>query len=346
MYNAEKYIGECLDSILGQTLKNFEVIVVDDCSTDSGPAIVESYAEKFGGRLTLTHMDSNTGSGAMPRNKGMMLSRGEYITFVDNDDLITSTALEELYTLAKEYDADVVYCEKNYRAKDDGTFHDIEIGQSGIPVDKPTFETEDLTERVQEILRGRYIAPQWRKMVRRKLIFEHEIFFPDTRPSDDDIWTYALVFYAKKFLRVPNAVYTRRLSENSIMREKKNSQQMVTFWTNPIVRGVKALDKLMSKHEFFQKNPQYRYIVVEFFINSKIGAFLNESFQLPPVAVYEAIKQEFGDKLGEYDVLVSALCTVINTQQKIFAINQQKFNEFAAQAQKRIAELEAQLKTK
>ena len=51
MYNAEKYIGECLDSILAQTFQNFEVIIVDDCSTDSSYSIVESYAEKFGGRL-------------------------------------------------------------------------------------------------------------------------------------------------------------------------------------------------------------------------------------------------------------------------------------------------------
>jgi len=54
MYNAEEYVGECLNSLLAQTFQNFEVIVVDDCSTDSSPAIVESYTEKFGGRLKLT----------------------------------------------------------------------------------------------------------------------------------------------------------------------------------------------------------------------------------------------------------------------------------------------------
>ncbi|MCR5833692.1 MAG: glycosyltransferase family 2 protein [Selenomonadaceae bacterium] len=81
LYNVEKYIGEALDSLLAQTFKNFEVIVVDDCSTDSSCAIVENYKEKFNGRLTLFHMEENTGSGAMPRNKGLYLSRGEYVTF-------------------------------------------------------------------------------------------------------------------------------------------------------------------------------------------------------------------------------------------------------------------------
>ena len=106
---------------------------------------------------------------------------------------------------------------------------------------------------------------------------------------------------------------------------------------------MKKLDAFLIKANL---NPQHHYKILESFIQSHFSRFFQESFQLSPVAVYETIKQEFGDKLGEYDVLVSALCTVINTQQKIFAINQQNFNQFAAQAQKRIAELEAQLKTK
>ena len=94
LYNAERYISECLDSVLNQTFDNYEVIVVDDCSTDNSVAIVESYAEKFGGRLILSRMDKNSGSGGLPRNKGIMLSRGEYIQFLDADDMLTNTALE------------------------------------------------------------------------------------------------------------------------------------------------------------------------------------------------------------------------------------------------------------
>lgn len=93
LYNAEKYIAESLDSLLAQTFQNFEVVVVDDCSTDSSCDIVESYASKFGGRLTLSHMAKNSGSGGLPRNKGMMLSCGEYIQFLDADDTLTRTAL-------------------------------------------------------------------------------------------------------------------------------------------------------------------------------------------------------------------------------------------------------------
>ena len=341
--NAEKYIGECLDSLLNQTFKNFEVIVVNNCSTDNSVEVVKNFAPKFD-EFTLAHMEYNTGSGAMPRNKGFAFSRGEFVFFMDADDLVTPTALEEMYTLAKDFDADVVYCEDNYRVQADGSGLHREIGEKNITIDKPTFETNDMAERVKGILIGKYLAPQWRKFTRRKIIVEHELFFPDTRPSEDDIWTYGLLIHAQKFLRVPNLTYCRRLSEDSIMRKKKTPQQTITFWTNPVLLGLKTLDKFMSRHEFFQQNPQYRYAVLKKFVNSKFGAFFSESFKLPPFAVYETIKQEFGDKLGEWDVVISALCTALNTQQKISAVNQQKFNQFAAQAKARIAQLEAEVK--
>ncbi|MBR1804747.1 MAG: glycosyltransferase family 2 protein [Selenomonadaceae bacterium] len=176
LYNAEKYIAECLDSLLAQTFVDFEVIVVDDCSTDSSCAIVEGYHEKFNGRLTLSHMETNTGCGALPRNKGMMLACGEYVAFLDDDDMFTKTALEELYTLAKDFDADVVYCEDNYRIKPDGSGVHREIQGVRTLVDKPTFEADSLEIRVQQILQDKYLQPQWKKFVRRSLIVEHEIF--------------------------------------------------------------------------------------------------------------------------------------------------------------------------
>ena len=331
---------------MNQTFQNFEVIVVDDCSTDSSCAIVESYAEKFGGRLILAHMEKNSGGCALPRNKGLNFSRGEYIFFMDADDLFTPTALEEMYTLAKNYDADVVYCEKFYILNSADKSIKIDSGQRGEFIDKPTLETENLSERVQGTFTGRYWVTPWIKLVRRKLIIEHEIFFPHCKPSEDDIWTYGLVFYAKRFLRVPNAVYIYRPNEESVMNKSKTPEQHINFWTNPAMLGIKTLDRFMSKIEFFQKNTSYRYAILEMFLASKILAPYKDSWQMPPFKIYETIKKEFGDKFGEQDVLISALCTFAMNLQKINAINIQKFNQFVDQAQKRIAQLEAELSKK
>ena len=342
MYNAERYIADCLDSLLAQTFTNFEVIVVDDCSTDSSCAIVESYAPKFGGRLTLTHTETNSGQGSFPRNRGLMLSRGEYVYFVDNDDLITKTALEEMYTLAQEYDADVVYFDGHYDA--DNALKEIKPTNYKLAVSAPTLEPEALPERIRRISQGRYTLPTWDKLVRRRLLVENKISFPNCRPSEDDIWTFGLVFYAKNFLRVPNKVYIRRKSEGSIMRAGKTPLQTINFWLSPILLGLKHLDELMRRHEFFQQNPQYRYAVLDMFVQWKFNAIFRASQYATPHEIYAALKQEYGDRLGEYDVLIPALATALNTQQKIFFADRQKFQQFAAQAQARIAQLEAELK--
>ena len=343
LYNAEKYIAELLESVLAQTLQNFEVIVVDDCSTDNGVEIVESYVPKFGGRLKLYQTDKNSGSGAVPRNRGMELSRGEYLFFIDDDDLITPTALEELYTLAKDFDADVVYCENNYVLSPDGSGLYTRLGKEDLLVDKPTFEPENLAERVKRILMEKYYQPQWVKLVRRNLIFEHDLFFLSIRHGDDTIWTYGLIFYAKKFLRVPNMTHIRRLTKISIMRKERTPQETIKFWLNPALLGVKTLDNLMSKHVFFQKNPQYRYAILEKFFLGKFNMIFNESCQITPVEFYEAVREEFGKNFGEYDVAISLLCSSFNMQQRTSLNNLQEFNKFIEQNKKRIAELENEL---
>lgn len=345
LYNAERYIAECLDSVLAQTFQNYEVIVVDDCSTDSSPVIVQSYIPKFGGRLKLSRMFKNTGKPSLPRNKGLAVSRGEYIYFMDNDDLITPTALEELYTLAKDYDTEVVYCEKYYICGENRVNLQLSSIQRKPFVDKPTFDDALLPECIGRIMNWGFLVMPWAYLTKRDLLIEHEISFPNII-RDDSIWNWNLIFSAKRILRVPNVVYIWRNVRNSITRVEKTPSQEVNFWINPVALGMKTLNDTLDKIDFFRQNPQYRYVMLSHFVDGSFISLLGKSFQLEPFAVYESIKKEFGDKLGEQDILVSTLCTIINTREKISVMNQQKFNQFAAQAQKRIAELEAQLKTK
>ena len=323
MYNAEKYIGECLDSLLAQTFKDFEVIVVNDCSTDNSVAVVESYRARFGEQLKLLSLEKNSGSGGIPRNKGIAFSRGEYIQFLDADDILTKTALEEMYTLAKDGNVDVVYCERHYQMEADGTNMQISILQPKPLVRKPTFETEDFAERIDKILKGLFVVSTCFKFVKRDLMVKNEIFFPHIVPSEDDVWTYALVFYAKKILRVPNAVYVRRLSDNSVMRTERTPQQAINFWLNPVLLGLKAFDNLMSRHEFFIINPSKRYALLKRFIYGKFFLSLDSARELLEDEIYSTIKSEFGNELVEYDVLISALCTELY-EEKIALDNKRK----------------------
>ena len=349
LYNAERYIGDCLDSILAQTFQNFEVIVVDDCSTDSSCAVVENYKERFDGRLTLTHMQENSGGGGLPRNKGLMFSCGEYIYFLDSDDMLTKTALEEMYTLAKDFDADVVYCEKNYEINNDGTNFHLSTHQGGNLVDKPTFQSENLDERVKDLLRRDIWGGPLYKFLRRKFLVDSEIVFPNVRTCEDYLWTLNLYFCAKKFLRVPNAIYVERLSENSITRQTRSDAQTVAFWLTPAIVGLKWLAGRLDVLEFFRNNVLYRYAVLDFVLKKMFGLSFPASLKVSPVAFYEAVRQGFGKNLGEQDVLVAALCTALNSMQKNFLQMRQqvqafvnntqaqykRFNQFAAQTQAR-----------
>jgi glycosyltransferase involved in cell wall biosynthesis len=106
VYNSEKYLRECLDSCVNQTLRDIEIICVNDASPDNSASILTEYAQQDKRVKILTH-NSNKGQGAA-RNTGLKTAEGEYIWFVDSDDFIVLQSGEILYALAKQYDADIV----------------------------------------------------------------------------------------------------------------------------------------------------------------------------------------------------------------------------------------------
>ena len=342
MYNAEEYIGECLESILAQTFKNFELIVVDDCSTDNSPAIVDSFIPKFGGRLTHFRLKRNSGGAGIPRNTGITLARGEYIRFIDSDDCIVPNALEEDFTLAKKYDADVVYHTLYYTLSADGTKSELARVPKYRPGDEVVLD-EDLLTRVREIAQNKYYHAPWRSFSRRKFLVANELYFPNIRPYEDIVWSHALLIYAKRFLIVPTALYYYRDNESSMLRTEKSAAQNAKFYLNPIILGLKSLDTFIKRNEFFDTKPQLYYALLENYFNGRFTSLFKDCWDLPSGELYETLKDEFGKSLGEYDVLIPALCTALAQQQKITASKLQQFKDYSVRTNKRIAELEAEI---
>ena len=110
VYNVEKYLKKCLDSVINQTLKDIEIICIDDGSTDSSYTILNEYAQKDNRFVILKQ--KNNGAGAA-RNKGIEIAKGEYLYFLDSDDFVDITLLEKAHTKIKENDCDICIF-KNY----------------------------------------------------------------------------------------------------------------------------------------------------------------------------------------------------------------------------------------
>ncbi|MBR4382097.1 MAG: glycosyltransferase family 2 protein, partial [Selenomonadaceae bacterium] len=192
LYNAEKFIRKCLISVLSSKFKDYEVLVVDDCSTDSSVAEAEKLLPHFEGRLKILSTEKNSGGPGIPRNVGIKNSAGKYITFVDNDDFLLPTALGDFFELAEKFSADVIHTEKCLIFNDKGdvnfTWNEISA-QSDEPHDEfvgaPFMESRQLDERIRRYLRGKFFWLPWGKFFRRDFLTENKLDFPQMNFSED-----------------------------------------------------------------------------------------------------------------------------------------------------------------
>lgn len=168
IYNAEKFIRKCVDSLLNQTKKELEFILINDGSTDSTHDILKTYKDK---RIKY-FKNKNQGIGKT-RNFGIEKATGKYIIFIDSDDYIEPTTCEELYNKAQKEKADVVVCDF-YKVYDDGSQEEINL---------PSFKTSKLKDN-PNILIDINLSP-WNKIYSTKLIKENNITFAEGIKYED-----------------------------------------------------------------------------------------------------------------------------------------------------------------
>lgn len=344
MYNAEKYIGECLSSIFAQTFTYFEVIVVDDCSTDKSCDIVEDYIQNHTeGQLRLIRRKINSGNPAAPTNEGLTFSRGEYVFLLDNDDLITPTALAELYPLAKKFDADVVHCERYFQFKNGSDARTLQGYQSGELVKEPTLLTNDILKRVVEVKSGRFLWNLWSKLIRRDFLFENHIEMIDVM-AQDVLYTWCIALTAKKYLRVPNVVNIYRIREDSLFHKKENVSKIIHMRVYAVAEGFKRLNEFLNGIEIFRQRPDVKYSVLEHWISTCCN-FLQEIYaKIPAFQLNALIQKEFDG---------NDLMTFIFSRMNVFNVNMnrqeaviQQMKAYIQQQQTKINELQMRLEDK
>ena len=298
MYNVEEYVGECLDSILVQTFKDYEVIIVDDCSTDNSREIVKSYMPKFHGNLKLIESEKNSGGCAIPRNIGLDHACGNYIFFLDSDDLIIKTGLAELYKVADDYQADIVQCEKFYTSdvpKLKGALLTVKSFQSGRFVNTPTLETNDIAKRIEDFHNFRYVWTAWSKLIRREFLVKNQIKFPETFDVEDVVFTIYCISCAERFVRVPSIINIYRYRPDSILHTKTDFIPFIQRWLRAMINGFSCCNEFLSKLDFFKENLAIKDIALDAIVQDIFRRFKNVYRKIQPSELNEIIRTEFAN---------------------------------------------------
>lgn len=315
VYNAEKYLPVCLESILNQTFTDFELLVVDDCSTDSSYAVAESYLERFGGRLKIISLPENTGSGAVPRNVGLDLSCGKYVYFMDADDFLLDNALEIFCDYAENFQAEVVYTERGFECVEEIFSQSLVESFWNPPKfasERPIFETENISERVEKYLNLAFGMPPWEKFFRRDFLVDNDIKFPAMRISEDLVWTFKIICTAKKILRVPTPLYVHRTNKLSMTGRKRTPQDEIKFWLSPLINGIDCLNEFMNGFELFNPANDLRLRVLNFFAKIQLDFMADVFKTLERHEVYKIFVEEISKSKGDHTALIAYLFLMTN----------------------------------
>lgn len=215
VYNVEKYLERCLNSLINQTLQNIEIIIVNDGTKDNSEEIIKKFIEKYPQKIV--YLKKENGGLSDARNYGMPYAKGEYIAFLDSDDYVEKDIYKEMYELAKKENSDMVECdflwEYPNKIRED-------IGQ--------TYNgKKEMLEKVRVVA--------WNKLIRRSILEETKIQFPKGLRYEDVEFTYKLIPYLEKvsFLKKPYIHYTQR--ENSIINvQNEKTKEIFTVLDNVI----------------------------------------------------------------------------------------------------------------
>lgn len=227
VYNCEKYLKDCLDSILNQTLTTIEVICVDDCSIDHSVLELERY-KQIDSRVRVLKNKSNLGAAAS-RNRGAKYANGEYIIFLDADDWFEPTMLDEMFQAAEQNEADVVLCGMSQFG--DGQLESKNIFP-GIYIAKQLIDTFPVIQSPKEccfLFQANYPITAWNKLCRRSFVESNNLSFQNLKISNDVYFSCVLLIYAKKLYFVDKKLVHYRTGTNTstTVRHKENADAVL-----------------------------------------------------------------------------------------------------------------------
>ena len=212
VYNAVSYIHKCLSSLLNQSIKNYEIICVNDASTDETLSVLGDYARRYSNIVVINHQKNKRQGGA--RNTGIRAAKGLYIGFVDSDDWVEESMYKELYEEAVKYDLDIV-----------DTDYDI-INAKGEVLNKCHIFTNDIHNEVVECNRRRLMTmggSVWGKIYKRTFLLKNNLYFPENLFYEDNCFVPLVYAQMKSYSYIRQCNYHYFVNTDSTTKKKNSS---------------------------------------------------------------------------------------------------------------------------
>ena len=272
VYNSEEYLRKCLDSVVNQTLDSKEIIIINDGSKDRSLDIIREYEKKY---EFIKVIDKENEGVSIARNKGIEIARGEYISFVDSDDIIEKNMLAVMFNEARANELDIIECNfQRFEQEDKLVF----IGKREI--EREILKNNDI---IKSFLNFKIKGYLWNKIYRKDLLIKNNILFENIICFEDMMFNLKVATYAKRYMKVENNFYKYRITRGSASYHiDKNKVKIysteIEKWMNFIelnrkkdivteieVFRIKVFLNLLVwfKSEFTKKNKEYKKLYKE-----------------------------------------------------------------------------------
>lgn len=226
VYNVEKYLNRCVDSVLNQSYRDFEIILINDGSSDLSGQICDEYAHKDN-RIKVVHKKNARVSAA--RNDGLKLARGKYISFIDSDDWIETEMFRDMVQKAEERDVDFIMCDYNKRSEgyEEGRTHPIRDGYySKDDIKKELFQCLIMFEHIE-------FPPtisNWVCIFKKEFLLKHNLSYDeDIHYCEDSILGSKIMYHANSFYYLKGRYYYNYFNNPSSTTNTYNANKWTTY---------------------------------------------------------------------------------------------------------------------
>lgn len=231
VYNVDKYVAKCLDSLVNQTIDDYELIIINDGSTDKSEEIVQEYINKYP-KLIKYIKQTNQGL-SDSRNNGLKLATADYVMFVDSDDYVCNNILEKMYNKIVEEKCDCVICGNNV-VKEDYT-----VISSTYP------NNYSKMDFITKMLLGNLCA--WNKIIRKEVLEDSDFLFRSRVWYEDIDFSFKLFIKSKKMCFLEENLYNYLLRDGSIMNSKNLTRNL------ELLEAFDEIIKYSKKHNVYEK---------------------------------------------------------------------------------------------